>query len=174
MFHLKIDDVMPVARLLAFSLPMLLVISCGPDPVSSNVGSGTVLKATVNGQPYSFPLNAVSPPTYNVGTRTGSFTGVLTGNPSRSVSVSFTYDIDNSALPITLGNPDVSIIYTEVSGSNSSSFSCPIGVSGCSVTLSATDKTIVDGTFNANLADPSDTTRRVSITAGSFSVKLNR
>ena len=90
------------------------------------------------------------------------------------MTLTFTYDIDAGTFPTTIGNPDVSIVYSEVNGSSSSSYSCPIGVSGCSVTLSATDKTTVDGTFNANLADPNDTTKTVSVTGGEFSVKLNR
>ncbi len=160
--------------LLVSSLLLLALSSCKEDPVSSNVGSGTILKATVNGQSFTFPLNAVSPPSYNASTKTGTFTGVLTGTPSRTLSISFTHDIDNGTFPTTLGNPDVSVTYSEVSGTASASYSCPIGTSGCSVTLTATDKSIVDGTFNATLADPNDTTKQVSITAGSFSVKLNR
>lgn len=162
-------------RRLIFPIAVLLFLaSCKEDPVSSNVGSGTVLKGAVNGVSYTFPLNAVSPPSYNASTKTGTFTGVITGTPSRTLSITFTHDIDNGTFPTTLGNPDVSIIYTEVNGSSTSSYSCPIGATGCSVTLSATDKTTVDGTFNANLADPNDTTKTVSITSGSFSVKLNR
>lgn len=159
--------------LLPFTL-LLAVASCKEDPVRSNVGSGTMLKASVNGVSYTFPLNSVSPPAYNASTMTGTFTGVITGTPSRALTITFTHDIDNGAFPVTLGDPDISIIYSEVDGSGTSSYSCPIGASGCSVTLTATDKAIVDGTFNANLSDPSNTAKTVSITAGSFSVKMNR
>jgi hypothetical protein len=156
------------------TLTLLGLSSCTQDPTAPQVGSGTELKAKVAGREFTFPLNLVAPAAYDPATMNANFSGVITGDTSRTIRVSFIYDIDKGPFPATLSKPDVSIVYVETVAGNSLTYNCPVGVTGCSVTLTGSNGTIADGTFNATLARFDDSTKTVAITGGTFSVKLTR
>ncbi|MEP7220612.1 MAG: hypothetical protein ABI876_16925 [Bacteroidota bacterium] len=160
------------APLAALSL-MIALSSCAVDTTSpTTVGSGNLFDATIRGSRISFdPESLALPPSYDASAHRGTFTGTVVGDTTRTMVMAFTYDIDNASLPKTLTGSDVSITYTEKVGTTSTTYDCAVGGTDCAVTLTATDKHTVDGTFTANLTSP---TKTLSITNGTFSVKLNR
>lgn len=160
----------PFALLLA-----AVVSSCTDTTTNPGVGSGTSMAATVNGTRLTFDLVDVAGfNTYTVATHEGRFGSTLVGSPSKTITVRFTSDIDGGSFPRTLTGDDVSVNYAEVTGTTTKTYDCPISGNSCSVTLTATNGTIVDGTFTATLMDQSNPPQTVTITGGTFSAKLVR
>lgn len=160
--------------LLAALLLATVLVACEESSVNP-VGSGTELKATVNGAALTFPLNtdAAGAPAYDASTHHASFSGTIVGTTSRTISLSFISDISTSSYPRTLGESDaVQIIYVETAGTAVSSYACSIPNSDCRVTLTGSDGNTADGTFQATLRDPNDTSRVATVVDGRFSVKL--
>lgn len=163
--------------ILPFILAALAVLpSCTETATGPTVGSGDILDATVNGTPLSLDLvDATDFNTYDVALHQTHFGGTLTsGNTTKTITVSLTYDLDNGTFPHTLTGSAITINYAERTNGVDTIYDCPIGTSSCTVTLSGSNGTIVDGTFSATLAQTNDATKTVTITAGKFSAKLTR
>ena len=113
------------------------------------------------------------PPSYDASNTRAAFNATVTGDTIRSLNIAFTYDIDNGTFPHTLTDPDVTIVYTEKVNGVSTLYNCALGGEECTITLSRTNKKIVDGTFSSNLTTIDDPNKKVAIT-GTFSVSLSR
>lgn len=154
----------------------LLLGACAENATGPDVGSGTELETTVNGQKLVLNLNTDASTTYyDDALNQGYFSGTLVGTPSKTILLRFSYDIDNGAIPTTLGGDAVNIIYTESPASGPAlNYDCPTTGGNCRITLSASNGEIVDGTFSATLTERNDVTKTVTITDGKFSVRLPR
>jgi hypothetical protein len=156
------------------ALGALALSSCAEDTTGPSVGSGTTLDATIRGAKVSFdPSASISPPAYDASNTRATFNATVTGDTIRSLNIAFTYDIDNGTFPHTLTDPDVTIVYTEKVNGVSTLYNCALGGQECTITLSRSNREIVDGTFSSNLTTIDDPNKKVAI-SGSFSVKLAR
>lgn len=165
----------PVRRSLVLFTAMatLAFASCTENVTNPPVGSGEELEATVNGTAIS--LDLLGSTDFNIYTASSQevrIGGSLVGSPTRTITLRFTHDIDNGHLPHTMSGDDISINYIE-SGATTLTYDCPVG-STCSITVTASNGQTVAGTFSATLAERSDPTKTVTITNGTFSVKLAR
>jgi hypothetical protein len=153
-----------------------LLASCADAVTGPGVGSGNLLEATVNGTSTTFDVvsDISGFNTYTAISNEARFAGPVVGNTSRSITLRATYDLDKGPFPKTLSDDDVSIIYIESSGTSALTYNCPIGGHSCSITLTASDGETVDGTFHATLSESNDSTKKVTIENGKFSVKLKR
>ncbi len=150
----------------------LLLSACTEDTTGPDVGTGNELKATINGQTVVWDVSSLAS-TYDVGSKQVLFGETLTGSPSKTVLLRFNYDIDKGPFPHTVSGNAINIVYTE-SGSSVLTYDCLGNDDHCSITITRSNGEIVDGTFNAMLSERSDSTKKVTITNGSFSIKLNR
>lgn len=153
----------------------LLLGACAENATGPDVGSGTELETTVNGQKLVLNLSDASTTYYDDALNQGYISGTLTGTPSRTILLRFSYDIDNGAIPTTLGGDAVNIVYTEIPASGSPlNYDCPTTGGTCRITLSVSKGEIVDGTFSATLTERNDNTKTVTIANGKFSARLPR
>ncbi|HVZ40738.1 MAG TPA: hypothetical protein VHI13_15770 [Candidatus Kapabacteria bacterium] len=148
-----------------------LLGSCADSTLGTGIGSGTVLEATLNGTVISFDLTDVAGyNTYTIASKETRFGGT---SGKTTLTMRLDYDIDQGTFPHTLTGGDISIVYIESSGSTPLTYDCAIG-SDCSVTVTNSNGSIVDGTFHAQLTERSDTTKKISVTGGTFSVTVAR
>ncbi len=168
---------MPCTRFLWLASALMLgmmVASCTDSVTNPQVGSGTLLDASVNGTAVSIDPDEVGGfNTYTTSTHEVRVGGTLTGSTSKTITLRFVHDIDNGSLPHTLTGDAVSINYLEV-GASTLIYDCPLVGGNCTITVTAVGNNIVDGTFSATLAERNDPTKTVAITNGRFSVKLQR
>jgi len=156
---------------LLIALALLTFNACKETTVGPTTGSGNVLEATVNDTKLSFDLDLspLSPASYDTTLHRVSFNGTIVGTPSKTVSVSFTFDIDKGTYPTTLTGSVVSMVYIE--GTNA--YNCDLTANDCSIIVTSHSGDIVDGTFTG-LLKASDPTKTVTIKDGKFSAKLKR
>jgi len=164
---------MKILSLFAALLLATAVVACDDSSVNPGVGSGTELKAVVNGIALTFPVNTdvAGAPSYDATTHRASFSGTIVGAPSRTLSLAFTSDISGGTYPRTVSG-DAMITYVEATTSSTTGYICSMDSADCRVTLTASDGTIVDGTFQATLRNPNDTSKTASVVDGRFSIKL--
>lgn|GEM_PF-1967589 len=163
------------STLALLAVGLLGLSSCTDDTVGPGVGSGTEFEATIRGTKFSFdPNSSIDEPSYDASLNRADFSATIVGDTTRTLSIGFTHDIDNGSFPQTLTDADVSIVYQEKVNGVSTVYNCAIGSSACRITLNATDKQIVDGTFSATLSTMDTPVKTVSITQGTFSVKFSR
>ena len=155
----------------SFLLPL---ISCNEDPTGPGVGPGNVLEARVNGTTIDVGTDIANFNTYTIASKDVNFGGTLVGTPTKTITVRFTYDIDKGPFPKTLGGDSLSIIYVETSASGTLNYDCPTTGGSCTLTVTGSNGTVVDGTFSATLAERNDPTKTVSVTNGKFSARLTR
>ncbi len=148
----------------------LLLSACTEDTTGPDVGSGNELEATVNGQNLVLNLTPGAS-TYDSRTKQVFITGTLVGTPSKTVLLRFNYDIEQGPFPGTISGSSVNIVYTE---GESLMYDCPLPDNTCTITVTRSNGEIVDGTFSAMLMERTDTTKKVTITNGQFSVDLTR
>jgi len=137
------------------------------------LGSGDLLEATIEGEAYSFELNP-DVTDYETQYVYGTIGGSTNTLSVKSITVTFSYDIDNDPLPVTLDHPKggITLVLTNESGEDVSYQTVSVG--NVNVHLSATDGEIIDGTFNGTLENTRDPNDKVTITNGQFSARLNR
>ena len=154
--------------LLCFSL---LFVACEEMPVGPSVGSGTELIATVDGVALNFDIEA-GQTTYNETQLFGTIAGATLALPVVAINLTFSgVDLDNDTFPRTLTGTEVSItVATENEQGDPVAFdSRNPGGSGI-ITISATDGTIVDGTFSGILFEDGDS---IVVGNGQFSARLS-
>jgi hypothetical protein len=162
--------------LVPLAASLLVLFSCTDNATGPGVGSGNLLEASVNGTKLTFDVasDIIGFNTYTAATNEARFAGSAVGATSKSLTLRATYDLDKGPFPKTLTGDDVSIIFIEPESTGTVTYNCLLGSSNCSITLTASNGVTVDGTFNATLSASSDTTQKVTITNGTFSVKLKR
>lgn len=152
----------------------MTTIGCEESPVDPQVGNGTTLTATINGQSVTFDVTtAISE--YDPSLNYGQFGGSTTASPIQSILVTFSgFDIDNGTYPTTLQVPDITIsLVVETDGGSDAEYRCSNG-GDCRVTLTASNGEVVDGTFQGTLTNQDDENDKITVTNGVFSVKLDR
>ncbi len=150
----------------------LLFQGCEENPVNPSVGSGTLLKATIEGQPYTFDINT-DDTEYNEVVFAGTVSGSTDTPPVQSIKVTFNYDIDNGTFPRTLSVPDILITVVFDNGGGAAVYQSISG-GDSRVTLSASNGTIVDGTFSGTLTNTQNANDKITLTSGEFSARLPR
>jgi hypothetical protein len=154
---------------------VLILASCEESPIQPQVGSGEELTATIDGVPVEFTL-VEGESTYDTASLFGLVSGSTDAMPVRTILLRFSQvDIDDTEFPVPLDGPAVNITLTVSSGGGDKSYQCPATMSDCRITLTASNGTIVDGTFEGTVvevgADPADSIR---ITDGEFSARVTR
>jgi hypothetical protein len=156
------------------ALPLLLLQSCDENITGPGPGSGNLFEATIDGEKLTIPLavigNAV--PRYDTVAQQVSFGGTAFGPPNKTVTVFFTFDIDTASVPGS--GTQVNIVYIVTSGSTDEIYRCDLVNNNCTVTVTARNGDIIDGTFQGTLVNSSDSTKKITITNGRFSVKVTR
>ncbi len=160
-----------IVGIVAFALATLT--GCEETPTEPNVGNGKELKATIDGEAITFDIET-SLSEYNETILNGRFSGSTSSAPVQSITISFSgFDIDNGTYPTTLTGADVFItLVVEGDGGMDKEYNC-VG-NNCTITLVASDGEIVDGTFQGVLTNPDDSSDTITITNGTFSVRLTR
>lgn len=151
------------------------LMGCEESPIEPQVGSGTLLKATIDGTPYTFDiLTNISE--YDQVLLFGKFGGSTNTPPVQSVTVSFNSDLDQGSFPRTLtgGDVTISVVTSDIGGGTPNSYQCPVLTGDCKIVLTASNGTIVDGTFSGTLENTQDENDKITVTNGEFSVKLTR
>lgn len=164
-----------------FSLFLIIAFSfvgftgCEESPIEPQVGNGNTLKASIDGASYTFDINTgISE--YDEVLLFGKFGGSTNVPPVQSITVSFNADLDNGSFPRTLTGGDVliSVVTNDEGGGTPNSYQCPVLTGDCRIVLTATDGTIVDGTFSGTLENTKDENDKIVVSNGEFSVKLTR
>lgn len=151
---------------------LLLISACDDNSTGPGVGSGNELVAKINGTEVTFTLQSAVA-SYDPSTKLGRFGGTTTGTPTRTMTLSFTHDIDNGSFPITLKDPEISITYIEISGTDTTTTICDPLKGHCTLTLTASNGSIVDGTFSATpLTDTKNPAKTFEVKGGTFSARL--
>lgn len=157
-------------------LPLLLA-ACKEEPLAPDLGNGTTLRATVDGVVLTFDIEP-GLTTYSASTLDGVVRGASNTVPVRSISISFRgVDLDTDKFPRTLIGVEVGIVLiSEDAQGDDLKYVTPadIGQNNSTVTISATDGTIVDGTFSGTLVEEDDPSDKVVITNGVFSARMTR
>src|SRR5690606_2077005 len=109
-------------------------------------GSGNEMSAKINGTEVDFTVEPIFS-AYDATTMYGTFAGTTSGDPSRTLTIGFTYDSDAGTFPKTFKDPDISITYVEFSASDSTTAICEALKGNCTLTLTRSDGKVVDGTF---------------------------
>lgn len=152
-------------------LSLLLISACADNSTGPGVGSGNELVAKINGTEVTFTFQpAVA--SYDPTTKLGRFGGTTTGNPTRTMTLSFTHDIDNGSFPVTFKDPEISITYIQISGTDTTTTICEPLKGNCTLTLTDSNGSIVDGTFAATLTDTKNSSNTFEIKGGTFSARL--
>ncbi|MGE3801097.1 MAG: hypothetical protein AB7H80_08770 [Candidatus Kapaibacterium sp.] len=155
-----------VALLVSF-----VITGCEETPVQPNVGNGKELKGTIDGQAITFDIET-SLSEYDTSILFGRFGGSTSALPVQSITITFNFDIDKGSFPTTLTGADITItLVVEGDGGTDIDYNC---TSDCSITLIESDGEIVDGTFQGTLVNSKDSSDTITITNGSFSVRLAR
>ena len=164
-------------RVLLWLLLAVGFAACTETPLEPTLGSGDELSAIVDGQSVTFDFEA-SLSTYDAANLNGDIVGATSTIPIKSIRVSFRgVDLDNDTFPQTLTGAKASIVLvTTGDGGEDLEYRTPsdISQSNTTITITATDGTIVDGTFSGTLVESDDPTDLISVTAGSFSARLER
>lgn len=152
----------------------VLFQGCDENPIDTpDVGSGTLLKATIEGQSYTFSIN-----TDDTGYDEVVFVGTVSGStdelPVQSIKITFNYDIDGSTFPVTLNPPDAVITVGYDDGSGTTKAYQSIAGNDARVILTASNSQIVDGTFSGTLENTKDATDKITVSGGEFSARLPR
>jgi hypothetical protein len=144
--------------------------SCENTPTGPGTGGSNVLEATIDGTRYTFTLENI----YYDSTIHYSFVygEVGSGAGMRTLTVTFTSDITTGSFPRTLQMDDVNIIYVDHSSGTEQTYDCRATTSTCTMTLTASDGSVVDGTFSGRLAQRGDAAKLVTVTNGEFSVEV--
>lgn len=161
----------PIALLIA--VLALSAAACEENTIGPGTNVNQSLKATINGTEYSFPITEIFS-TYTDALNTARFSGTILTSPARTLQVTATTDIDNDSYPKELHDPDVSFTYQVSNPGDTTFYQCKILGDDCHLTVTSATDGVIRGTFHATLTNPSDTTDRVTITNGSFVVKLQR
>lgn len=148
-----------------------LLSACADNSTGPDVGSGNELTAKINGTEVTFTMQPAIA-SYDPGTKLGRFGGTTTGNPTRTMTLSFTHDLDNGSFPVTFKDPEISITYIQISGTDTTTTICEPLKGHCTVTLTASNGSIVDGTFAATLTDTKNAANTFEIKGGTFSARL--
>jgi hypothetical protein len=166
------------ASLALVALSMVMLQGCEEEITGPGSGSGKVMEATADGTKlvFTLPTDTSAPdyPVYNTSTNSVTINATLTGLPTKSVNVFFTFNVDTGTLPSTVTGSDANLVYIVLSTSGSEAYNCVGAGASCSVTITARNGDIIDGTFQGDLVKTDDPTRKVSIRDGKFSVKFKR
>src|SRR5207244_3112002 len=132
-----------------------LFIACNDTTVGPSVGNGTLLQATVSGIPLTFNVGPSPTTGYEATTERVSIGGTIVGDTTKGLSLFFTFNIDQGTYPTTVNEvtqPDLNLVCVIRSGSDVQTYNLD-ATSGdhSSVTLTAGNGTILDGTFNGTL-----------------------
>jgi hypothetical protein len=154
----------------------LLFTACNDTTVGPIVGNGTTLEATISGIPLTFSLNAdPADPTYDPLTQRILLGGTIVGDTTKTVSLFFTFNVDQGTYPTTVSGTDANLVCVIKSGGNTQTYNCnAVAHDVCSVTLTAGNRTILDGTFAGTLSNSADSSKKITIANGKFSVRLRR
>ena len=157
------------------ALLIIVVIGCEETPVQPVVGSGNELKATIDGQEFTFDIEA-SQSEYDTLLLSGRVQGTTSSEPLQSIVITFGhFDIDNRTFPVTRTGGDVTMTVAFSDAGGNKVYQCAVGSTDCSVTLTASNGEIVDGTFQGiltNTTNTNDANDKITITKGRFSVRL--
>ena len=157
-------------------LPLLLA-ACTEEPLAPTLGNGATLQATIDGVTITFDIEPILS-TYSASTLDGVVSGASGTIPVKSIRISFRgVDLDTDKFPRTLTGVEVGLILiSENDQGDELKYLTPadVGQNNSTVTISATDGTIVDGTFSGTLVEEDDPNDKVVITNGSFSARLTR
>ena len=164
-------------RVLLWLLLAVGFAACTETPLEPTLGSGDELSAIVDGQSVTFDFEA-SESHYDAEFLEGTIVGATSTIPIKSIRIIFRgVDLDNDAFPRTLtGAGALIVLVTTGENGEDLEYRTPsdISQSNTTITITATDGTIVDGTFSGTLVESDDPTDIVSVTAGSFSARLER
>jgi hypothetical protein len=153
-----------------------LITACNDTTVGPSVGNGTTLEATISGIPLTLNVSAPPVSNYDAATQRVTVAGTLVGDTTKSVTLFFTFNIDQGTYPTTLTEvtePDLNLVCIITSGSVTQTYNLDAVASDhCSVTLTAGNGTILDGTFAGTISNKDDRTKKITITNGRFSAKL--
>jgi hypothetical protein len=166
------------ASLVLVVLSVVILQGCEEEVTGPGSGSGKMLEATVDGTKLVFTLptdtNALDYPIYNTTAHEVSINTTLTGLPTKSVNIFFTFNVDSGTLPSTVTGSDARLYYIVLATSGSETYNSLGSGGSCSVTVTARNGDIIDGTFQGDLVKTDDPTRKISIRDGKFSVKFKR
>ena len=158
------------------SICFLVVFACGfitgcvETPVGPQLGSGTLLEASIDGATTRFDIES-SETKYNDLLLFGTVTGSTLSLPVVTIRITFSgVDLDNDKFPRTLTGSELELTVAKenAKGDVVAYSSRNSGGSGTLV-ISATDGQVVDGTFSGSLFNDSDS---IQVTAGRFSARL--
>ena len=166
------------------SLPLLLLLTlvvalpaCKETPLEPDLGPGDELSAMIDGTPITFDFEGTLS-NYAESTLDGVIVGATSTIPVKSIRVIFRgVDLDNDTFPRTLTGASASIVLVTTGGSGEDlEYRTPsdISLSNTTITIAATDGTIVDGTFSGTLVEIDDPSDMISVTNGAFSARLER
>ena len=167
----------PVSRILALLLFGAAFTACKETPLEPTLGSGDELSAIIDGQSVTFDYEE-SESSYDEEFLTGTVVGATNSIPVKSIRISFLdVDLDNGEFPRTLTGANALIVLVTSSDTGEDlEYRSPSDISqrNTTITITATDGTIVDGTFSGTLVESDDPTDVISVTGGSFSARLPR
>lgn len=165
------------SRTLLPALLLFTLAACTETPLEPTLGDGSSLSAIVDGVSITFDLDETSS-SYDEAFAFGRVAGATSTIPVRSILVTFRgVDLDNDEFPKTLTGAEASIVLISTDGAGEElEYRTPsnIAQSNTTITITATNGTIVDGTFSGTLVESDDPNDRVSVTGGSFSARLER